>query len=427
MPGIDWKARGPHVTLALGLCVLGGAGSAAYAQSTLSLPAQVGEQLFHDTNLSASKAMACATCHDPNNHYAQSDNMPVQMGGPNLTTPGFRAVPSLEYKEFTPAYADDAANPDGVSANAPGGGFTWDGRANSLADQVTIPLLSSFEMANSNPAAVVAVVQSSSYAALFQQAFGAGVFNDPDTAFTDIGLALQAYQLEDSDFHPYTSKFDYYARNELDNGQIVSLTAAEVRGFNVFTDPNRGNCFACHYSGPTVGGGEFLFTDFTFQALGVPRNSSIPADATRPGMPVTYYDLGLCTAQNPTYPHSVPGSAEYCGMFKVPTLRNVATRKVFFHNGVFKALTDVLNWYNTRDTNPSAWYPTVNGVVQKFNDLPPTYRPNIDTVDVPLDNLPVGSMPHMSAQDVSDLECFLDTLTDGYDPKTTPTAPNCTN
>ncbi|HEX3844599.1 MAG TPA: hypothetical protein VHV80_09570 [Steroidobacteraceae bacterium] len=168
------------------------------------------------------------------------------------------------------------------------------------------------------------------------------------------------------------------------SSQAVSLTAAEVRGFNVFTDPNRGNCFACHYSGPTVGGGEFLFTDFTHQARGVPRNSSIPADATRPGLPVTYYDLGLCTAQNPAYPHSVPASAEYCGMFKVPTLRNVATRKVLFRNGVFKALTDVLNWYNTRDTNPGAWYPTVNGIVQKFNDLPPAYRLNIDTVDVPL-------------------------------------------
>jgi cytochrome c peroxidase len=114
-------------------------------------------------------------------------------------------------------------------------------------------------------------------------------------------------------------------------------------------------------------------------------------------------------------------------MFKVPTLRNVATRKVFFHNGVFKTLVDVLNWYNTRDTNPAAWYPTVNGVVQKFNDLPPGYRANIDKVDVPLDNLPAGATPHMSPQDVSDLECFLNALTDGYDPKTTPTAPSCVN
>ena len=57
-------------------------------------------------------------------------------------------------------------------------------------------------------------------------------------------------------------------------------------------------------------------------------------------------------------------------MFKTPTLRNVATRKVFFHNGQMKSLRDVIRFYNTRDTNPELWYPVVNGVVQKFDDLP---------------------------------------------------------
>jgi cytochrome c peroxidase len=102
-------------------------------------------------------------------------------------------------------------------------------------------------------------------------------------------------------------------------------------------------------------GGQYLFTDFTFEAIGVPRNTSIPATVTHPGLPVTYYDLGLCTAQNPTTPHTLPAAAPYCGMFKTPTLRNVATRQAFFHNGVFHTLTDLLNWYNTRDTNPAAW------------------------------------------------------------------------
>src|SRR6201995_3984452 len=143
-----------------------------------SIQAQVGQKLFFDTSLSASKKMSCATCHDPNNHYAPSNAQPVQLGGPNLTTPGFRAVPTLTYKDLTPAYSDNATNPDGVSANAPGGGFTWDGRANSLAAQVSIPLLSSFEMANTNPAAVVSVVQNASYSGLFQQAFGADVFSN---------------------------------------------------------------------------------------------------------------------------------------------------------------------------------------------------------------------------------------------------------
>ncbi len=449
-------------------CVLGALAGLAHAQSTtpLSLPAQVGQKLFFDTNLSASRQMSCATCHDPNNHYAQSvgNTRPVQLGGPNLTTAGFRAVPTLTYKDLTPAYSDNATNPDGVSINSPGGGFTWDGRANSLAEQVTIPLLSSFEMANASAAAVVAVVNASNYAGLFQQAYGASIFNDPAAAFTDIGLALQQYQLEDSSFHPYTSKYDYTFLVELSNGKPVSLTAAEMRGYNVYLAPNRGNCFACHYNGPMVGGGGALFTDFTFQALGAPRNATIPAAATKRGLPPTYYDLGLCTAQNPTSPHTLPAAAQYCGMFKVPTLRNTVTRQVFFHNGVFKTLTDVINFYNTRDTNPSTWYPTLNGVVQKFNDLPSAYKANVtgnvtpsqalqqalaadqlalqqgrghpcpdspallDALvclsDTPF-GLPVGATPLMSAQDVADLQCFLQTLTDGYVQDVTPQDPNC--
>ena len=207
------KSGGMRFVLIAGACILGGAASMSFAQSTttLSAQAQVGQQLFFDTNLSASKKMSCATCHDPNNHYAQAvgNTLPVQLGGPSLPSPGTRAVPTLTYKQYTPPYNDNAVNPDGVSSNAPGGGFTWDGRADTLAQQAAIPLLTSFEMGNTSQAAVVAVVQNASYAALFQQAYGANIFSDPATAFTDIGLALQQYQLEDPSFHPYTSKYDY--------------------------------------------------------------------------------------------------------------------------------------------------------------------------------------------------------------------------
>ena len=427
------EARGVRSLLATAVCILGGVPALALAQSspTLSLQAQVGAQLFFDTNLSASKKMACSSCHDPNNHYAQptTDTSPVQSGGPNLSTPGFRAVPTLTYKEYTPPYNDNATNPDGVSANAPGGGFTWDGRADTLAQQVSIPLLSSFEMANTSQAAVVQVVQNASYAGLFEQAYGANVFGNTATAFTDIGLALQQYQLEDPSFHPFTSKYDYVTTLALSNGQPVTFTAAENRGYTVFN--YTGNCFACHYNGPMTGGGGALFTDFTYQALGVPRNPNIPANATRIGLPA-YYDLGLCTAVNPDpvnaylTPHRVPYSASMCGMFKVPTLRNTATRNVFFHNGVFTTLEQVIQFYNTRDTSPSTWYPTVNGVVQKFNDLPSAYHANVDVTDVPF-GLAAGATPYMTAQNMADLKCFLETLTDGYVQGVTPQDPNCIN
>jgi cytochrome c peroxidase len=391
----------------------------------------VGQQLFFDTNLSASKQMACASCHDPTNHYAQptTNTLAVQRGGPNLTTPGFRAVPTLTYKFYIPPYNDNAANPDGVSTNSPGGGFTWDGRADTLAQQVSIPLLSSFEMANTSQAAVVQVVQNASYVALFQQVFGADVFSNTATAFTDVGLALQEYQLEDPSFNAYTSKYDYATTLELSNGQPVNLTAAENRGYEVFN--YTGNCFACHYNGPMVGGGGAQFTDFTYENTGAPRNPNIPANASRIGLP-TYYDLGLCTAVNPDpvnpylIPHVLPGSISLCGLFKTPTLRNVATRNVFFHNGVFTSLAQVISFYNTRDTNPAAWYPTVNGVVQLYNDLPTAMKVNVDQVDIPF-GLKPGATPYMTTQNEADLLCFLETLTDGYVQGVTLQDPNCIN
>jgi cytochrome c peroxidase len=145
-----------------------------------------------------------------------------------------------------------------------------------------------------------------------------------------------------------------------------------------------------------------MFTDFSFEAIGVPRNPEIPANSNP-----SSFDMGICSRAD----HPLPDSAQFCGMFKTPTLRNVAIRKVFFHNGVFKSLHQVLEFYNTRDTQPALWYPTVNGVVQKFNDLPAPYQTNIDPQG-PLDGRPAGSQPPMSEQDLVDLEAFLDTLTD---------------
>jgi cytochrome c peroxidase len=145
-----------------------------------------------------------------------------------------------------------------------------------------------------------------------------------------------------------------------------------------------------------------LFTYFSFEAISVPRNSDIPAN----GDP-TYFDMGICSRAD----HPLPDSAPLCGMFKTPTLRNVAIRRVFFHNGKMKSLHEVLEFYNTRDTHPERWYPTVNGVVQKFDDLPAQYQANIDP-QPPLDGRAPGSQPPMTEQDLVDLEAFLVTLTD---------------
>jgi cytochrome c peroxidase len=373
-------------------------GNAASSDDHLSPAARAGRRIFFDASLSASGQMSCATCHDPAHGYGPANDRAVQPGGPRMTDAGTRAVPSLRYVEYTPPYADLLDNPDGISTPGPGGGLTWDGRAATLADQARIPLLAPNEMANRSAADVVAKIRRGSYAGEFEEAFGRGILRRPDAAFRKALEALQQFQQEDASFHPYNSKYDLYASNKIGG----TMTAAERRGFAVYNDPQKGNCFACHYNGAGINGSVRLFTDFTFAAIGAPRNPDIPANNDP-----RHFDLGICGRGD----HPLPGNAEFCGMFKTPTLRNVATRRVFFHNGRFTSLREVVRFYNTRDTNPELWYPVVNGVVRKFDDLPAAYRDNVDT-QAPLDGRPRGSAPAMTDQDIDDLLAFLDTLTD---------------
>ncbi|MGF6266581.1 cytochrome c peroxidase [Paraburkholderia youngii] len=429
--------------------------------STLSLAAQAGQKLFFDSNLSGNKNMACATCHDPAYAYGPPNSLSVQLGS-DPTQSGARAVPSLRYKDATPPYNDVAANPDNVTSNAPGGGFMWDGRAATLADQVAMPLLNPVEM-NSSKTAVVQAVQNASYVDLFKQAFGADVFSNPDAAFADVGKAIEAYEHEDTSFHPYTSKYDLYVHNKIGG----TLTAAETRGLLIFNSGTIGNCSACHYAGANFDGNQGLMTDFTYQAIGLPRNdTSIPNNPSPipANQDPTYYDMGLC---GPLRTDHQPGTAgiatpdPYCGMFKVPTLRNVATRGAFFHNGVLHSLVQVVHFYNTRDTNPEYWYPATGGTgapianpsyalfpqyasgatVQKFNDLPAAFQGNVDeelpmgtgdggsnTLGSGTQPRAQGSTPIMTEHDMQDLICFLNILSDGYKPPPTqPTSGTCVN
>jgi cytochrome c peroxidase len=455
-------------TLASLLCVLlgstacgGGAGSpasgAAAPTTPLSLPAQVGEKAFDDVTLSGGGNMACSSCHSPQYAYGPPNSLSVQLGS-DPTRAGTRAVPSLRYKDATPPYADQAANPDGVTRAAAGGGFMWDGRAATLADQAGMPLLNPLEMNAPSKAFVVAAVRNGGYAALFAKAFGADVLGDTDAAFAALGKAVQAYETEDISFHPYTSKFDLYVHNKKGG----TLTAAEERGLRIFNGAGVANCSACHYAGVNFDGNQGLMTDFTYQAIGAPRNDSsipgnpdpIPANDLDPA----YFDLGLCGPLRTDHSPASPGSPNAsCGKFKVPTLRNAATRSVFFHNGVFHSLNQVVHFYDTRDTNPEFWYPSTGGAgapsatpvwalqpavtpgatVHRFNDLPAVHQRNVDeevplgTGTTPPDNVDAttlgegvqprapGSTPSMTDAQVADLVCFLGTLSDGYQPPAT--------
>ncbi|KAA0701051.1 cytochrome-c peroxidase [Neorhizobium sp. P12A] len=408
------------------------------AEGTLSAVAQLGKAMFYDHALSGNGQMSCATCHDPANHYAPSNALPVQMGGPNLDKPGLRATPSLAYKMTTPSFsvgaesaADEAAEAapmqeaSGVSlANAPAivagpmtgqavvkadsnapdmvpqGGMFWDGRVDSLEDQALQPMISPFEMANSDENAVYAKLKAG-YGKQIEALFGKNVLDDRDMAISEAGFALARYQIEETSFHPYSSKYDAYLRGQ------VQLSDAEMRGLKLFEDPNKGNCSSCHLD-QMVGTEMPDFTDFEFEGLGVPRNAAIPANAD-----AHYFDLGIC---GPLRNDSYSSQSANCGLFKTPTLRNVATRHVFFHNGVYNNLEDVVRFYVKRDTNPETIYPKgSDGTVQKYNDVPPQYQANMDVIDAPMNRKP-GQQPALNDAEIADVVTFLKTLTDGYDP-----------
>ncbi|BFI94645.1 MAG: cytochrome c peroxidase [Rhodanobacter sp.] len=369
----------------------------------LSPPAVLGRQLFFDKALSASGQLACASCHDPAHAYGPPDGRAVRLGGKDGRRAGTRAVPSLRYLDHTPLFSRHAFMPGSEDAEyeGPSGGFDQDGAAASRKQQAAGPLLAPDEMANASPAAVVAAVRDGAYAQPFAQVFGADVFQHPRQAFDDIGVALEAFQAEDPSFHPYTSKFDAVMSGH------ARFTPQELRGYALFNDPKKGNCAACHIDVPGPGGRPAAFTDYAYEALGVPRNPQIPANRDP-----RYYDLGLCGPKR----HDLAKQTQYCGMFKTPTLRNVATRQVFFHNGYFHTLDAVMRFYVERDTDPRQWYPVVGGKLQEFDDLPPRYRANVDSSDAPMDRKP-GDKPALDAREIADVIAFLKTLDDGYSAK----------
>jgi cytochrome c peroxidase len=361
--------------------------------------AAVGRALFFDTSLSASKKLACATCHSPAHAYGPTDDLPVQRGGADSARPGLRAVPSLTYTQNIPPFTEhyfDSEGDDSID-QGPAGGRTWDGRAQSVHDQARVPLLSPFEMANESPQAVAAKVERASYAAEFRDTFGEKVFADAALTFKGVLLALETFQQTPSEFYPYTSKYDAYLRGK------ASLSTQELRGLAAFDDPARGNCARCHPS--AAAGGAFpQFTDFGYAAIGVPRNAAIPANADP-----RYYDLGLCGPLRT----DLKDRPEYCGLFRTPSLRNAAVRRVFFHNGAFHRLEDAVRFYAERDTDPQKWYPHgPDGRVSKFDDLPAKYRSNVDR-EPPFDRHR-GGRPALSETDIGDIVAFLNTLTDGY-------------
>ncbi|MBI1752616.1 MAG: c-type cytochrome [Acidobacteria bacterium] len=382
------------VVLAAALLGCGGRSEVVAAPEGLSAQARLGELIFKDASLSASGVQSCATCHDKGAAHGAPNAFPAQLGGANMDIQGNRQSPTIRYLATNKAFTFD-------KEGTPTGGFFWDGRAASLAEQAAGPFLNPREMAMPGKASVVAKLAEAPYAADFKQVFGAGIFGDVERAYLCMTLAIQRYELEDAEFHPFDSKYDAFLA-----GKAV-LSPQEKRGLALFNSPAKGNCAACHPSARGADGAPPMFTDFTYDVLGVPRNPELKDNAD----PASF-DLGLAARAA----GDLADRKDLYGAFKVPTLRNVALRKVFFHNGYFKTLKEAVTFYVQRDTNPEKFYPlNPDGSVNKFNDLPAAYHANVNVTEAPYNRKP-GEAPALTDEEIDDLIAFLNTLTDGYRP-----------
>lgn len=355
--------------------------------------AAVGDKLFADTALSASGRLACATCHQPSQGHADAAGGFLPIGGANHDRQGLRSSPSLRYLDQAGAFRFDAQG-------RPVGGLFWDGRADTRVQQARGPLFNPDEMANADEASLATRLRALPYAAELRQA-AALPANANDAQWVQAALtAIARYQADDAEFHPFTSKFD-----AVQDGR-ATFTAQEARGLAVFNDPQRGNCAACHRSTPAPGapaGSRALFTDFRYFALGVPRNTSHATSDP------AFFDLGLCGPQRTDL---LGSGSDLCGQFRVPTLRNIAQTGPYFHNAKIATLEDAVAFYATRDTDPGRWYPTVNGQIRRFDDLPVQYHANV--FQGPPFGARQGQPPRINAQDSADIVAFLRTLSDGF-------------
>ncbi len=363
----------------------------------------LGRQLFSDPTLSGSGKLACASCHSPAYAFGPPNSRSVQLGGANMLREGLRAAPSLKYlqtiPQFTEHYYDADDEADGSIDNGPTGGLTWDGRVDQGGEQARLPLTSPLEMA-STPAKVAAAVRRAPYAAEFEATFGKTIWDDDEQVFRAVLQAFEVFEQSQADFYPYSSKYDAYLAGQ------AQLTPAELRGLQLFNDEDKGNCASCHLSQPAKNGTPPQFTDYGLIALGVPRNRALSVNQDP-----NFYDLGACGPERTDLKDRV----EYCGLFRTPSLRNVALRSSFFHNGLVHTLAEAVRFYSERDTQPEKWYPrNAHGELVKFDDLPKRYHANLN-FDPPFGGKP-GDQPALNESEIQDIVTFLKTLTDGYQP-----------
>ena len=402
-------------TVVMGSLALGLAFATSVAHG-LTPAEQLGKYIFFDPNLSINGNQACASCHAPEVGWTGNDSALNAKGavyeGSVGGRYGNRKPPSSAYATFSPVL--HATVQDGELTFI--GGNFWDGRATGeklgqpAADQAQGPFLNPLEQALATPDDVVSRVCRGSYANLFKQVWGHDAC-DPsqvDAAFAYIARSIVAFE-SSRESNAFTSKYDAYLKGK------AKLTKQEQAGLNLFK--GKAKCANCHVVDPGPKGQPPLFTDFTFDNLGVPRNPDNPfynEPAVNPEM-WRWVDIGLggFLAGRPDYQSF---AAENNGKQKVPTLRNVDKRphsgviKAYMHNGYFKTLEGVVHFYNTRDTKPAC----ANPLTTEADALAQGCWPEPE-VPANLNKTEAGNL-QLSAEEEKAIVSFLKTLSDGYKP-----------
>ncbi len=365
------------------------------AKDKLNKVEQLGEFLYFDENLSEPSGQSCASCHLPSAGFVDPDSdLPVSEGVISGLFGG-RNSPASAYAMYAPArYFDDV---EGLWI----GGQFWDSRATGdvlgdpLADQALGPFLNPVEMANASKGQVVSDARNGPYGTLFKQVCGAGKLNNPkyvEKAYDCIAESIATFERTEL-FAQFSSKYDAYLQDCLAGGGLPDdcamgigeaaetastiFTPGEWYGLQLFMGGNNNNgvlepgegaaCVLCHVANFTPAAKNVIephwspkgwippvFTDFTYDNLGVPVNPEIAALIGEP-QPI---DLGL---------GAIVGDVAENGKFKVMTLRNIGLTAPYAHNGFFTTLDEITNFYNTRDVG--LWPAPEYGDTVNFDEL----------------------------------------------------------
>ena len=350
----------------------------------------LGKQLFFDANLSNPPGQSCASCHALETGFSGPDSdvnrTTAVYPGAAKGRYGNRKPPSAAYASFSPARSYREKDKTWV------GGQFWDGRVDDLVAQAKGPFLNPLEMNNSSAEDVINKVRQAKYRALFERVFGQNSLDQTqnDRPFDQIAKAIAAYE-SSAEVNAFSSRYDAYLAKQ------GTLTPQELRGLKLFA--GQANCSSCHPHEMRPDGSPPLFTDYTYDNVGAPRNEGNPfyaADSSVNPDGKQYRDLGLGGALKD------PAQA---GKVKVPTLRNVAKKpdpgfvKAYLHNGTFKSLKEVVHFYNVR--------------AKELDEFPPA------DVTETVNTTELGNLG-LSDSDEDDLVAFLETLSDETASTSTP-------